>query len=382
MKTHPNFLLQKIEEDYYLLPFGQAIAEQRRGLHLNETGVFLWNHLEDVSSAEELACLLAENYDAAPEEIALLKEDVQAFLDALRDWGILVSDLPVKREPFAKMLRIAGLNLRLEGDPDLLSASFDAFSVSCEETGSADMTVTVHTARPLAHQTGEILVHNEQLLVADCGDFFDILFLKNQSAGELFLAKDGSYARIFCTQSDRNTMREEVFHAIRIPFLYLASRHRMAALHSASVLYEGKAWLFTGRSGIGKSTHTSHWSTLFETPILNGDLNLIDVSAGEPVVHGIPWCGTSGMFTTASHPLGGIVMLHRAPKDYVTESSPAERTLFINQRLISPSWTRELFAANMKLTQALVPSILFADLHCTANPHAAGVMKEWIDAHR
>lgn len=381
MKTHPNFLLQKIEEDYYLLPFGQAIAEQRRGLRLNETGVFLWNHLGDASSAEELAGLLADYYETGSEELTSLKEDVQAFLDALKDWGILAADLPVKREPFYKMLRIAGLNLRLEGDPEMFSASFDAFSVSFGEPAPADMTVTVHSARPLTHKTGELLVHNEQLLIADCGDFFDILFLENKSARELFLAKDGSSARLFCTQTEIKTLQEEVFHAIRIPFLYLAARHQMIAIHSASVLYRDKAWLFTGRSGIGKSTHTSHWSSLFETPILNGDLNLIDISGAKPVIHGIPWCGTSGVFTTASYPLGGIVLLHRAPKDYVTESSPAERTLFINQRLISPSWTRELFAANMKLTQALAPSILFANLHCTANSHAAVVMKEWIDAH-
>ena len=33
----------------------------------------------------------------------------------------------------------------------------------------------------------------------------------------------------------------------------------MFALHSASLLYLEKAWLFSGPSGMGKSTHTALW---------------------------------------------------------------------------------------------------------------------------
>ena len=56
------------------------------------------------------------------------------------------------------------------------------------------------------------------------------------------------------TDSDKPDISEEIFFAIRTIFLYNASFKGMYAIHSASVLYKDKAWLFSGHSGAGKST--------------------------------------------------------------------------------------------------------------------------------
>lgn len=60
---------------------------------------------------------------------------------------------------------------------------------------------------------------------------------------------------------------------------------------------------------MGKSTHTALWHELFGTPYLNGDLNLLGFEDGHITVYGIPWCGTSEIFTTEQYELGGIVLL-------------------------------------------------------------------------
>ena len=67
--------------------------------------------------------------------------------------------------------------------------------------------------------------------------------------------------------------QDSLFLAIRPVFLFLAQKKGMFVLHSASLLYLEKAWLFSGPSGMGKSTHTALWKKLFDTPFLNGDLN-------------------------------------------------------------------------------------------------------------
>lgn len=50
---------------------------------------------------------------------------------------------------------------------------------------------------------------------------------------------------------------------------------------------------------------------LFDTPFLNGDLNLIGKEGDQFVVYGIPWCGTSEIFTVEKKELGGIVLLEK-----------------------------------------------------------------------
>ena len=35
LKKQPGFVLKKIKDSYYLLPFGQQVADQKKGLFLN-----------------------------------------------------------------------------------------------------------------------------------------------------------------------------------------------------------------------------------------------------------------------------------------------------------------------------------------------------------
>ena len=62
---------------------------------------------------------------------------------------------------------------------------------------------------------------------------------------------------------------------------------------------------------MGKSTHTALWHELFDTPYLNGDLNLLGLDKDHIIAYGIPWCGTSGIFTAEAYELGGIILLGR-----------------------------------------------------------------------
>ena len=170
------------------------------------------------------------------------------------------------------------------------------------------------------------------------------------------------------------------YFAIRTIFLYNASFKGMYAIHSASVLYKDKAWLFSGHSGAGKSTHTNMWKELFNTPVINGDLNLIDINTtdGIPVVIGIPWCGTSGIYTSRSYPLGGITF-KKDITDQVRRIDGDDAVLSIAQRMISPCWNTRLLENNLAASEKIAAGITVFRLCCTKNPSSAFLMKEEID---
>lgn len=46
IRRQEGYLLQKIGNTHYLLPYGQKIADQQRGMELNETARILWEALE------------------------------------------------------------------------------------------------------------------------------------------------------------------------------------------------------------------------------------------------------------------------------------------------------------------------------------------------
>lgn len=84
-------------------------------------------------------------------------------------------------------------------------------------------------------------------------------------------------------------------------------------LHSSAVVYEGKAYLFSGPCGIGKSTHAQLWIEHFgnNAVIINDDKPALRYMDGKWYAFGTPWCGKDGINLNAGAPLAGICFLHR-----------------------------------------------------------------------
>lgn len=159
--------------------------------------------------------------------------------------------------------------------------------------------------------------------------------------------------------------------------------------------YRDQVWLFSGHSGMGKSTHTNLWKEQFGTEIINGDLNLIGWnigkqdssgqnvnklgSKGHPIVYGMPWCGTSGIASTKSYPLGGIVLLGRSDNDHFESLTNDQKIVRVMQRMISPVWTEDMLETNLKCAAKLAKEVPIYYLLCTKEPSAAYVMKARID---
>ena len=145
--------------------------------------------------------------------------------------------------------------------------------------------------------------------------------------------------------------------------------------------YRGRAFLVSGSSGTGKSTHSALWHDLYQTPLLNGDLNLLGIRDNIPYAYGLPWCGTSGICTPKDYPLGGIIFLKQAAIDQVQSLQPDEKVLHILQRMISPGADKGALPFALCIFPKPSPRSSFpARLYCTKEPSAAGILKAAIDA--
>ena len=224
------------------------------------------------------------------------------------------------------------------------------------------------------HQNGNILIRNKDLTVCAWEEGYVLWFPALKNIYEIWMEADGSFACIYYRLPMTEEEQDSLFLAIRPVFLFLAQKKGMFVLHSASLLYLEKAWLFSGPSGMGKSTHTALWKKLFDTPFLNGDLNLIGKEGDQFVVYGIPWCGTSEIFTVEKKELGGIVLLEKAPEDKIVSLTKEQKTLRVMQRMISPPWTAGLMKKNLAFAEEIANEKPVYFLRCTKNDTAAEVM--------
>ena len=85
-------------------------------------------------------------------------------------------------------------------------------------------------------------------------------------------------------------------------------------LHSSAVALNGKAYLFSGPCGVGKSTHTSLWRDVFgeDVVVFNDDKPALRRIDGRWYAYGTPWCGKDGINVNMKVPLAGICFLKQS----------------------------------------------------------------------
>lgn len=379
MKLNDRYIKATLAGIPYLLPYGQLIAAPAPATRLNDSGSLLWDGILEGDSREELLALLADRYHATDRERAALAEDVDQYLHSLCRMGILLADTPESRGDDTPPLfyRIGPLVFSYRGPSLLYDRFFSAFS--CEEE-DFDQEVLILTGKPASIPYGAVLIHTEELTICDSGSSYCFFFAAPWGIREMHVKKDGSRAVLYRMPDPDDMHIEDLFHALRFAFLILAQQKELYVLHSASFLYRGRAFLVSGSSGTGKSTHSALWHDLYQTPLLNGDLNLLGIRDNIPYAYGLPWCGTSGICTPKDYPLGGIIFLKQAAIDQVQSLQPDEKVLHILQRMISPAWTKELLLRNLHFSEALAPLTFSCRLYCTKEPSAARTLKAAIDA--
>ncbi len=381
MKINDGYSLKCIAGVPYILPFGQNIADYKRGIRLDDTGALIWHLMQEHKDEGGLLKALAEHFSASESELLDISKDTHQFINQLISFGLITDENAVDdiSGKYVKTLKIGDIYIDLFGDEKMYSQNFSLFTA--ERQDNADLTINTHLGRPHITENGTVLLRNKELWIMKCDKSYVFVFPEAKGIFQATLESDGSHADFYVKPPIDDALTADMFHAIRLVFLYLAQKKGMFAMHSASIVYKGKAWLFSGRSGMGKSTHTALWNKLYNTPIANGDLNLITISNGTALVHGIPWCGTSNICDANTYPLGGIVLLGRNSDEVVETLSEHEKVLLVMQRFISPSWTDEQLSENIDFSSKLIKLIPVCRLKCTNNPSAAEKMKEWIDSN-
>ncbi len=151
-------------------------------------------------------------------------------------------------------------------------------------------------------------------------------------------------------------------------------------MHGAVIEYAGKGYLFTAKSGTGKTTHIRLWKRVFgedKVTIVNGDKPILRVLNGKVYAYGTPWCGKEGYNTNTRVELSSICFVHRAQENSV-QKIPAETaiSLIFSQVMITDSSD---LAKQLELLDILVSKVPLYRLNCNMEPDAARVAYEGIN---
>ena len=146
--------------------------------------------------------------------------------------------------------------------------------------------------------------------------------------------------------------------------IYRAIAERMLAystilMHGAAVAYNGAAYMFSSKSGIGKTTRTDQFIKQIDGSfVVNGDKPLIRITDEGIYVCGTPWCGKENQNTNTIVPLRSIIILERSDKSYIREMSYKEAFIPILAQMYKPS-SQELMVLSLTLLKKLENNVKF-----------------------
>lgn len=149
-------------------------------------------------------------------------------------------------------------------------------------------------------------------------------------------------------------------------------------LHASAVVMDGRAYLFSASSGVGKSTHTKLWQKKFgadRAVIINDDKPAICIEDGVCSVWGTPFSGKTDENRNEKALLQGICMLERGEENRIWQIKASEALPLLMQQTIRPR-QEELADKLLTLVDALLRKIPVYRMQCTVCEEAAEIAYE------
>lgn len=144
--------------------------------------------------------------------------------------------------------------------------------------------------------------------------------------------------------------------------------------HGSAIAVDGVGYLFTAKSGTGKSTHTRLWRRRFgeRAVMVNDDKPLLKITPEGTWVCGTPWDGKHRLSNPITVPLKALVVLERDESNRIAPISFAEALPMLLQQCYRPQTPRDMAQA-LDLLDRMAKNVKFYRLGCNMDPEAADV---------
>lgn len=155
----------------------------------------------------------------------------------------------------------------------------------------------------------------------------------------------------------------------------LLIRKNRLCFHAACVDTELGGILFSGPSGIGKSTQADLWQRYRNARLINGDRPILSREQNRWLAWGSPYAGSSRCHVNDCCPVSAVVMLRQAPACRLRRLELTEGFRRIYAGLTMYSWNREFVSTAVDLAVALASEIPVFEFECTPERRAVDFLE-------
>ncbi len=199
------------------------------------------------------------------------------------------------------------------------------------------------------------------------------------------LRRCGSSVELLCSNKDWSKAvlyaKDYADKDYSLPLAAICSRFAFfntIFLHGSFVEYQGDGVVFTGFSGVGKTTQARLWSEFLGALPINGDKVFLRVIDGKVNAYGSPWKGSSEYCINKRANLKGIVVLKQAKENTIRRLSTIDCIELFMPHIFLPHWDEDNLLKALDTFNDIIEKIPVWLLECRPDEAAVKLTRETI----
>lgn len=182
---------------------------------------------------------------------------------------------------------------------------------------------------------------------------------------------------------DEDDQRFGLGNAMMIAFAFAAAYYNVVLMHASVTMNNGFGYLFLGKSGTGKSTHSKLWRQYIEgSDLLNDDNPAVRAfDDGRVVVYGTPWSGKTPCYRNLQMPVGAYVRLEQYPENVIRQETRLETFASVLSSCSTMVWDKPSYDHITNTVSQIAAKVSAYYLRCRADQEAAQLSYRTIAQH-
>ena len=180
---------------------------------------------------------------------------------------------------------------------------------------------------------------------------------------------------VYVTKGGADKLAEfAISNAVMLLYTFYTAPYDTMMVHASVIAHEGRGYMFLGRSGTGKSTHSRLWlNHIPDTELLNDDNPVIRVFDSKALVYGTPWSGKTPCYKNMQVPLKAVVRLSQAPYNKIARLAPLQAFASLMPACSCKRWDNEAMSSLHKSVEKTITIVPCYHLECLPDEDAARV---------
>ena len=274
--------------------------------------------------------------------------------------------------------RIGSLTVGIESDIDL-SDTYATTPFLCEEC-EAEIKLIFQGTDNLELPVGDVIFQNSSVRICKTDSGIEKLVFLPASDKYAAVVKETEYAFICRYNKEHSKYFSTVVNCFNaVGMEKILSHYDMFFLHCAFVVIDGKAVLFSGSAGIGKSTRAELLRKYANAYTVNQDKALLGFENNCLTAYGSPVTGSSPIVRNEKYPVEAIVFLEKGEINKTELCKQSDALKRIVKNTVINTWDNDFYQSAIAFATECVSSVKIYLSECNTDVESVSEQRRVLD---